>query len=133
MFSQSEPRPFVLPRNSCQRVLGNEMESGAVLPRRALKSGELPKNSPLQSNGYVLMGPFEAGSRMIDCKELIGKVVRQARIFENGDYGPEVNFEFTDNSNFNVCLRNTVEAKLTLDEGGQPRVLRDYESSPDID
>ena len=70
---------------------------------------------------------------MIDCKELIGKVVRQARIFENGDYGPEVNFEFTDNSNFNVCLRNAVEAKLTLDEGGQPRVLRDYESSPEID
>jgi hypothetical protein len=70
---------------------------------------------------------------MIDCKELIGKVVRQARIFENSDHGPEVNFEFTDNSNFNVCLRNTVDAKLTLDEGGQPCVLRDYESSPDID
>lgn len=70
---------------------------------------------------------------MIDCKELIGKVVRQVTIYEDGDYGPEVSFEFTDNSNFNVCLRNTVEAKLTLDEGGQPRVLRDYSSSPDID
>jgi hypothetical protein len=55
------------------------------------------------------------------------------RIFENGDYGPEVNFEFTDGSNFNVCLRNTVDAKLTLDEGGQPSVLRDYSSSADID
>jgi hypothetical protein len=77
----------------------------------------------------VLMGPFEARNRMIDCKELIGKVVRQARIFENGDYGPEVNFEFTDDSNFNVCLRNTVEAKLTLNEGGRPRVLRDYSST----
>jgi hypothetical protein len=63
---------------------------------------------------------------MIDCKELIGKIVRQARIFENGDCGPEVNFEFTDGSNFNVYLKNTVEAKLTLDEGGQPRVLEDY-------
>jgi len=79
------------------------------------------------------MGPFKAGNRMIDCKELIGKVVRRATIYEDGDYGPEVNFDFTDGSNFNVCLRNTVEAKLTLDEGGQPRVLRDYESSPDID
>jgi hypothetical protein len=70
---------------------------------------------------------------MIDCKELIGKVVRQATIYEDGDHGPEVNFEFTDGSNFNACLRNMIEAKLTLDEGGQPRVLRDYESSPDID
>jgi hypothetical protein len=79
------------------------------------------------------MGPFEAGNRMIDCKELIGKVVRQARLYENGDRGPEVNFEFTDGSNFNVCLRNTVDAKLTLDEGGQPSVLRDYSSSAHID
>jgi hypothetical protein len=29
-------------------------------------------------------------------------------------------------SNFNVCLKNTVEAKMTLDEGGEPCVLRDY-------
>jgi hypothetical protein len=70
---------------------------------------------------------------MIDCKELIGKVVRQATIYEDGDCSPEVNFEFTDGSNFNVCLRNTVEAKLTLDEGGQPTVLRDYSSSTDLD
>ena len=70
---------------------------------------------------------------MIDCKELIGKVVRQATIYENGDYGPEVTFEFTDGSNFNVCLRNTINAKLTLDEGGQPRVLHDYSSSTDLD
>jgi hypothetical protein len=69
---------------------------------------------------------------MIDCKELIGKVVRQASIYENGDYGPEINFEFTDNTNFNVCLRNRVEAKLTLDEGGEPRVLYDYSSSANL-
>ena len=66
---------------------------------------------------------------MIDCRELIGKVVRQATVYEDGDYGPEVNFEFTDNSNFHVRLRQVVEAKLTLDEGGQPRVLCDYSSS----
>lgn len=54
---------------------------------------------------------------MIDCKELIGKIVRQVTIFENSDYGPEINIEFTDDSNFNVCLKNAIEAKLTLDEG----------------
>ena len=68
---------------------------------------------------------------MIECKELVGKVVRQVTIFEDGDYGPEVNFEFGDGSNFNVCLKSAIEAKLTLDEGGQPQVLKDY-SSMDI-
>lgn len=63
---------------------------------------------------------------MIHCKELIGKVVRQVTIFENSGYGPEVNIEFTDHSNFNVCLKNVIEAELTLDEGGQPRILCDY-------
>jgi hypothetical protein len=65
---------------------------------------------------------------MIECTELVGKIVRQVTIFENGDYGPEVNFEFADGSNFNFCLKSTVEAKLTLDEGGQPQVLKDYSS-----
>ena len=65
---------------------------------------------------------------MIECTELVGKIVRQVTIFENGDYGPEVDFEFADGSNFNLCLKSTVEAKLTLDEGGQPQVLKDYSS-----
>jgi hypothetical protein len=63
---------------------------------------------------------------MIECKELTNKIVRQAHIYEQGDYGPEVNLEFTDGTVFNVCLKSTVEAKLTLDEGGEPCVLRDY-------
>ena len=69
---------------------------------------------------------------MIECKELVDKVVRQVTIFENGDYGPEVNFEFTDGTNFNVRLKNTVEAKLTLDEGGQPRILQDYSTPSNL-
>ncbi len=63
---------------------------------------------------------------MIECKELAGKVVHQVTIFEDGEYGPEVNFQFADGSNFNVCLKSAIEAKLTLDEGGQPQVLKDY-------
>jgi hypothetical protein len=66
---------------------------------------------------------------MIECKEIEGKVVRQATIYEDGDCGPEINFVFADGSNFNVCLKRVIEAKLTLDEGGEPRVLRDYSSS----
>jgi len=63
---------------------------------------------------------------MIECDELPGKVVQRVTVYENGDCGPEVNFEFTDGTVFNVCLTNRVEAKLTLDEGGEPRVIRNY-------
>lgn len=63
---------------------------------------------------------------MMECKELANKVVQKVTLYEEGDYGPEVNIEFTDGSNFNVCLKTAIEAKLTLDEGGEPRVLKDY-------
>jgi hypothetical protein len=68
---------------------------------------------------------------MMECKELAGKVVRQVTIFDDDDCGPEVNFVFADGTNFNICLRSSIEAKLTLDEGGEPCVLRDY-STPTI-
>jgi hypothetical protein len=65
---------------------------------------------------------------MTECKELAGKVIQALTLYEEGEYGPEINIEFTDGSNFNVCLRTEpyIESKHTLDEGGQPRVLRDY-------
>jgi len=65
---------------------------------------------------------------MIDCKEVAGKVIRSLHIFEDGSDGPEVSIDFEDGSNFNACLgvRMTLEAKLTRDEGGQPRLLQDY-------
>lgn len=63
---------------------------------------------------------------MTECKELANKVVRKITLYEEGDYGPEVNIEFTDGSSFNVCLKTAIEAKLTLDEGGEPRVLKNY-------
>ena len=65
---------------------------------------------------------------MIDCKDLAGKIIRSVTIFEEGNDGPEVSIDFEDGSNFNVCVgvKMTLEAKWTLDEGGQPKVLRDY-------
>jgi len=69
---------------------------------------------------------------MIECKELAGKVVRSVTLFEQGHDGPEVSIDFEDGSNFNACLgvKTTLEAKLTLDEGGQPQLLKDYTTSP---
>jgi hypothetical protein len=63
---------------------------------------------------------------MMECKELANKVVRKVTLYEEGDYGPEVNIEFTDGCHFNVCLKAEMEARLTLDEGGEPRVLKSY-------
>jgi hypothetical protein len=65
---------------------------------------------------------------MIECEKLAGKVIQKVRLFEDASDGPQVCIEFEDGSNFNVCLNNrvTLEAKLTLDEGGQPTVLEDY-------
>lgn len=63
---------------------------------------------------------------MTECKELANKVVQKVTLYEEGDQGPEVNIEFTDGCNFNVCLKTEIEAKLTLDEGGEPRVLKNY-------
>lgn len=67
---------------------------------------------------------------MMECKELANKVVQKVTLYEEGDYGPEVNIEFIDGSNFNVCLKAAIEAKLTLDEGGEPQVLKDYSVPP---
>jgi hypothetical protein len=68
---------------------------------------------------------------MIDCKDLAGKIIRSVTIFDEGDDGPEVSIDFEDGSNFNICLavKTMLEAKLTLDEGGQPEVLKDYTTS----
>ena len=70
---------------------------------------------------------------MIDCKDLAGKVIRSVTIFDEGDDAPEVSIDFEDGSNFNICLavKTMLEAKWTLDEGGQPKVLKDY-STPVI-
>jgi hypothetical protein len=68
---------------------------------------------------------------MIDCKDLAGKVIRSVTIFDEGDDGPEVSIDFEDGSNFNICfaVKTMLEAKWTLDEGGQPKVLKDYTTS----
>lgn len=63
---------------------------------------------------------------MIECNELAGKVVQRVTVYDEGDCGPEVNFEFADGTVFNVCLVSRMEAKLTIDEGGEPQVIRSY-------
>jgi hypothetical protein len=65
---------------------------------------------------------------VIECKHLAGKIVRSLTLFEDGSDGPEVSIDFDDGSNFTACLatKQTLEAKWTRSEGGEPIVLEDY-------
>jgi hypothetical protein len=65
---------------------------------------------------------------MIECKELVGKVIRVCNIFEDGSDGPDLQMDFTDGTSFTVSLKTdvTIEAKSIRDDGGQPQVLKDY-------
>jgi hypothetical protein len=65
---------------------------------------------------------------LIECKKLAGEVVRSLTLFEDGSDGPEVSMEFTGGTVFSVCLKASIEAKHTCDEGGEPVVLKDYSS-----
>jgi hypothetical protein len=65
---------------------------------------------------------------MTECKELAGKVIHRFTIFEDGNYGPDIQIEFTDGTSFSACLKTdiSIEAKHLRNEGGQPQVLKDY-------
>ena len=65
---------------------------------------------------------------MVVCEELIGKVVKTFTLYEDSGDGPEICIEFTDGTVFSSCLKTStsLEAKMTRDDGGQPRLLKDY-------
>ena len=57
---------------------------------------------------------------MFECKGLVGKVIGEATIHEDCNFGPEISLSFTDGTVFSFCVsnRSPVEAKLTRNEGG---------------
>lgn len=69
---------------------------------------------------------------MVECTEFVGKVVRKFTIYEDSIDGPEICIEFTDGMVFSSCLKmsTSLEATVTRDDGGQPRLLRDYSTPP---
>jgi len=91
-----------------------------LLPLECAKSHQLAARCPLQ------LCPLECF--MMECKEFAGKVIASLTLYEEGDYGPEVNIEFTDGTAFNICLKTetSIEAKHICNEDGEPRVLGDY-------
>lgn len=72
------------------------------------------------------------GIRMIECKELAGRIVRSVRLYEDGPYGPEVSMDFEDGTTFTATLhvRHVLEGKLTRDDGGEPIILQQHLSKP---
>jgi hypothetical protein len=73
------------------------------------------------------------GTTMFECKGLVGKVIEEAAIHADSNFGPEFSLTFTDGTvfSFSVSNRPPIEAKLTRDEGGQPVVLHDYSMAGD--
>ncbi|HTV05959.1 MAG TPA: hypothetical protein VME86_11375 [Acidobacteriaceae bacterium] len=70
---------------------------------------------------------------MMVCNEFVGKVVSTFTIYEDSGDGPEICIEFTDGTVFSSCLKTStsLEAKMTRDDGGRPRLLKDY-STPAV-
>jgi hypothetical protein len=69
---------------------------------------------------------------MVECKEFVGKVI--GSFYEDNSDGPEICIEFTDGTvSFSSCLKTStsLEARMTRDDGGRPRLLKDY-STPVI-
>ena len=69
---------------------------------------------------------------MVECKEFVGKVVSSFKLYEDSMEGPEICIEFTDGAVFFSCLKITsaLEAKVMRNEGGHPRLLKDYSTPP---
>lgn len=67
---------------------------------------------------------------MRECTEVENKTVRKLTIFDDEAKSPEVVIEFSDGSVFSAAFTSitSVQATLTVDEGGEPRVLADYQS-----
>jgi len=69
---------------------------------------------------------------MVVCQEFIGKTISSFTIYEDSIDGPEICIELSDGTVFSSCLKTstTLEAKVTRNEGGHPRLLKDYSTSP---
>jgi len=65
---------------------------------------------------------------MVTCLETVGKTVASFTIYDEEAHDPEICVEFTDGTVFSARLKTSsiVEAKLTRDDGGRPKVLMDY-------
>lgn len=70
---------------------------------------------------------------MVECQEFVGKVVSSFKLYEDSIEGPEIYIEFTDGTVFSSCLKiaSALEAKVMRNEGGHPRLLKDY-STPAV-
>jgi hypothetical protein len=65
---------------------------------------------------------------MVICKEAMGKTVASFTIYDEDIDCPEICIEFTDGTILSASMKTSIkiEAKLTRDDGGRPRVLQDY-------
>lgn len=65
---------------------------------------------------------------MVNCKDLAGKVIEQASVFEDSEAGPQLEIKVTDGTvfAFRVSNRPAVEARLVANESVESILLEDY-------
>ncbi|MDE1162386.1 MAG: hypothetical protein PW792_10650 [Acidobacteriaceae bacterium] len=65
---------------------------------------------------------------MVNCKELTGKVIERASVFEANETGPQLELKFTDGTMFAFRFSNrpAIEARLIENEPVESVLLKDY-------
>ena len=88
----------------------------------------------------VIMGPpalygltvnaesLEMSEEMIECTDLVGKVVKCLKLYRSDPDAAELQIDFEDGTSFSCALENKPSLKASLIRAGigTPEVLRDY-------
>jgi hypothetical protein len=71
---------------------------------------------------------LEMPEDIIECTEIVGKVVKCLKLFRADPDGAELQIDFEDGTSFSCILENkpSVKASLIQTGVGTPEVLRDY-------
>ena len=71
---------------------------------------------------------------MIECNELIGKVIRICRIDKDGSNGPEIRIEYLQIKRSSPCASTTDISirREGVDERTRPRLVEDVDNPPTI-
>jgi hypothetical protein len=71
---------------------------------------------------------FEMPEDIVECTEIVGKVVKCAKLYRADPDAAELQIDFEDGTSFSCILENksSVKASLIQTGVGTPEVLRDY-------
>lgn len=67
-------------------------------------------------------------AKIVECRQVEGKTIRSLNIYPDGDYGPELQIDFSDGTGFNFVVGNqpNIEASFLLETPSGPETLHSY-------